>query len=133
MSFDFQAAQKALVTTFEYDVLDPFTREPSGWVWTLTTAAHPESMKKVRKVIDRMRSRRGVSTPEQDDRDGAEMLAARVLGWTGLIENGEPVEYTPQKAMAYLSEPTAFWLLEQISEALGDSGRPFVQKKPSDS
>lgn len=45
------------------------------------------------------------------------MQAAHIEGWTGLSENGEPLEYTSQKAFELLrdNDPFAEWIAEQVA------------------
>lgn len=131
MPFDFQAAQAALVTSFEFEVTNPFTKDPSGWVLTLATNAHAASQAQIRTALDRMRSRKGPANVAQDEKDSVELIASRILGWKGLVEGENPVDYTQELAVTYLSGPKAFWLREQIVGALGETDRPFVPKNPS--
>lgn len=125
MPFDFQAAIKHVATTFEYEVLDPFTKKPSGWIWTLATPANAEATAKVRTLTDKIRARRGVSTLDQAERDLAERLVCLSLGWRGLEDCKKEVPFTPEAALACISGPSTFWLREQIMEALSDPENAF--------
>ena len=131
MAFNLSAAQDALRTSFTYEVLDPFDKTPSGWVIELATAAHGTAQFKVRQILDSMGRRKAPASMEQTEQDGVALIAARVLGWHGLVDgNGAEIPYTPEMAVQVLTGAKAFWLRNQITEALGDTDRPFSRSNP---
>lgn len=128
MPFDLNAALASVKTTFEYDVLDPFTNRPSGWVWTLATPANAEARGEVFALARKPSVPRGGNTYSQEQTMIAEHIAALAIGWRGLEEAGKDVPFSPQAAKALLSKPTAFWLREQIMAALSDPTNAFEVK-----
>lgn len=129
MAFDFKAVQAALTTSFDYEVVDPFTKAGTGWFIELATAAHGAAQHRVRLVLDRMAKRKG-STVSQDEQDGVDLIAARIVGWRGLEEDGQEAPYSHETAIKILSGAGAFWLRSQLVEAMGDAERPFTPKTP---
>lgn len=120
---DLKAVNETLKDSFEVEILHPVTGE-GGWFLELASPHHPESQAKVAAILDRSRKRK-INTAAQDEKDGMDLVIARILGWRGLQEGGEEVEYTPEKAAKILSDRKAFWIRNQIMEALGDLSRPF--------
>lgn len=130
--FNFKSIQAALNTSFPFEVQDPITKEPSGWVLELATPAHAAAQARVTAILDRIRKRRE-STGSQDEKDAVDLIAARILGWSGLEDGDAEVPYSAEVATACLSGAKAFWLRNQVIEALGDKESPFVPKTPSSS
>ncbi len=120
---DFNAISESLKDTFSIEIIHPATGE-GGWFIELAAPFHAGAQAKVNAVLDRSKKRK-VSTASQDERDGVELIAARVVGWTGLKSGSDDMPYTPETAVAILSNPKSFWLRSQLIEALGDSSRPF--------
>jgi hypothetical protein len=50
-------------------------------------------------------------------------LAAAVLGWEGLTENGEPLPCTPENVTALLTDYA--WVRRQVDEAIGNDALFF--------
>ena len=130
--FDFKAIQAALTTSFDHEVVNPFTKAPSGWFVELATAAHGAAQSRVRGILDQM-GKRKTSSLTQDEKDGVELIAARIVGWHGLEDDGMEVVYTPEVAVLTLTGAGAFWLRQQLIDAMGDTDRPFTPKTPGTS
>lgn len=130
MPFNFKAIQDALNTSFEFEVQDPISKEPSGWFIELATPAHSAAHARVKAILDRVQKRK-VSTVAQDEKDTVDLLCARILDWRGLTDGETEVPYSPETASAYLTGAKSFWLRTQVVEALGDTERPFTPKTPS--
>lgn len=120
---DFNAIAATLKDSFTVEIVHPVTGE-GGWIIELASPSHAGAQAKVRTILDRT-SKRKISTTGQDEKDGVELIASRILGWTGLKSGDEEMPYTPETAMAILANPKSFWLRSQILEALGDPSRPF--------
>lgn len=120
---DFNAIADTLKDSFTLEILHPTTGE-GGWFIELASPCHAGAQAKVASILDRSRKRKG-STTGQDERDGIELISARILGWKGLKSGEEEVPFTPEACMAILSNPKSFWLRNQVLEALGDPSRPF--------
>ena len=120
---DFNAISATLKDSSEVEILHPTTGE-GGWFIDLATPCHAGAQAKDSAILDRSRKRKG-STVGQEERDGIELIAARILGWRGLKDGDAEVSYSPETATAILANPKSFWLRAQILEALGDPSRPF--------
>ena len=111
--------------TSTLEILHPATGEGTGWVLTLATQAHAGVQTKVSAILDRTKKRKA-PTPAQDEADGLALLTAHVLGWEGLVMNGEGVPYSPEAAAKVLGGARSFWIRKQLLEAIGDPTRPFL-------
>lgn len=61
---------------------------------------------------------------ESNDIDGCELLASVTLSWSGVEENGKPVECSTENAMdVYRRFP---WIREQVDEFVGDRANFFT-------
>lgn len=121
---DFNAIAETLKDSFTVEILHPQTGE-GGWFIELASPCHAGAQAKVSAILDRSRKRK-TSTTGQDERDGVELIASRILGWDGLKAGEEDVPYTHETALAILANPKSYWLRNQLVEALGDSSRPFA-------
>jgi hypothetical protein len=130
--FDFKAIQAALCTSFDYEVQDPLSKEPSGWVLELATPAHAGAQARVTAILDRLHKRK-ISTAAQDEKDSVDLICCRILGWRGLADGADEVTYSPEMAISLLSGAKSFWLRRQVVEAMGDTERPFTPQTRSSS
>jgi hypothetical protein len=120
---DFNAIADTLKDSFTLEILHPTTGE-GGWFIELASPCHAGAQAKVAAILDRSRKRKG-STTGQDERDGIELISARILGWKGLKSGEDEMSYTPETCTSILANPKSFWLRNQLLEALGDPSRPF--------
>lgn len=120
---DFNAIAATLKDSFEIEIVHPQTGE-GGWFIELASPCHAGAQARVSAILDRSRKRK-VSTTGQDEKDGVELIVARILGWKGLKDGEEDVPFTPETALGIIANPKSFWLRSQLLEALGDPSRPF--------
>lgn len=120
---DFEAIAATLKDSFTVEIVHPGTGE-GGWFIELASPSHVAAQAKIRAILDRT-SKRKVSSTVQDEKDGVELIASRILGWKGLKAGETEMPYTPETAQAILTNPKSFWVRSQILEALGDPSRPF--------
>jgi hypothetical protein len=120
---DLNAINATIKESTEVEIIHPKTGE-GGWFLEIATPGNRAAQARVMSLLDQMRKRK-VSTPGQDERDGVELLAARVLGWRGLTSGDGPVPYSHEACVALLADTKAFWVRAQIMEAIGDPSRPF--------
>ena len=120
---DFNAIAATVKDSFEIEILHPTTGE-GGWFIELASPCHADAQAKVSAILDRSRKRKG-STVGQDERDGIDLIGARILGWRGLKNGADEVPYSPETAASILTNRKSFWIRNQILEALGDLSRPF--------
>lgn len=59
--------------------------------------------------------------PAEDEADEAELLAACVLGWRGVLWKGQPVECTRANVLAYLNDPKRAWFRRAVKAAFDDN------------
>ena len=48
------------------------------------------------------------------EQQNAELIASCVVGWKGLTEDGQPLDYTPAKALDLLNRPELSFIREQL-------------------
>lgn len=120
---DLNAIAKTIKDSFEIEIIHPATGE-GGWFIELASPHHADSQAKVAAILDRARKRK-TNSPGQDEKDVNDMLTARILGWRGLQDGEDPVEFTPELASDIISAPKSFWVRRQLMDALGDVTRPF--------
>lgn len=123
--------------------------EPTGWVWMLADAAHPQVVKyrneMERKVLRKaaemeaaQRNGRKIkpeeTTPEEQKRDLAEGVASRVLDFTpvrlGLEGFPDTITYSPEMAIKLLLHPKMGWLFNDIVSHLTDE-KAFMKASAS--
>lgn len=129
MAFDFKAFQNALVTSFEYEFFDDIEKKPSGWFLEVATSANETAQERIRGILDTIRKRKA-SSLAQDEKDGTDLISARILGWRGLEDGGKPVPYSQELAVQFLTGARSESLRKQLIAAMGDDERPFTRKTP---
>jgi len=120
---DFNAIAETLKDSFTLEILHPTTGE-GGWFIELASPCHMGAQARVSAILDRVRKRKG-STAGQDERDGVDLICARILGWKGLKTGEDEMAYSSELAASIIANPKSFWVKTQIMEALGDPSRPF--------
>lgn len=120
---DLSVINETLKDSTILEITHPITGE-GGWEVELASPCHASAQSKVMAILDKARKRKG-STPAQEEKDGVELICARILGWEGLKSGETEVPYAPETAAKILSDPKSFWIRSQILEALGDPSRPF--------
>lgn len=122
---DFEAIAAALKDTYEVEILHPTDTKERGWFIELAAPHHASAQTKVNMILDRIKKRKG-STASQDEQDGADLLAARIVGWRGLKSGEVSIPYSHETCIAILTNPKSFWVKQQLVDALGDTSRPFT-------
>jgi hypothetical protein len=67
-------------------------------------------------------------TPEEYDELGVRSACARLIGWTGLVENGKEVVYSESEAERLM---TAHQFLRELVVSESENSGNFTQKKTS--
>lgn len=109
-------------------IVDPRTGEDTDIrirVNSPDSKAYQQAMHKLSNQRLQQMSRKGSAvTSERVQREAIEMLAANIVGWEGVEENGEPLPFSHDAAIDLL---TRFkWLREQIDSFLGDRKNFFA-------
>jgi fumarylacetoacetate (FAA) hydrolase family protein len=113
-------------TTLELVHPDP-EQNPTGVVLTLAGRDSAEVKAVLASITARhiAAQRKGVKAAKQEDieADAIRLLAAAVLGWEGLTENGEPLPCTPENVTTLLTDYA--WVRRQVDEAIGNDALFF--------
>ncbi|PWE57664.1 branched-chain amino acid ABC transporter [Metarhizobium album] len=107
--------------------------KPSDWIWTFAGPAHPRTIEHgervAREVLHRERqmdqaARNGkkVKVPEESLEElrskNIESVVNRLLGWSPVNLDGQPLEFSPEAARALLSDRKKQSLMTQALEFL---------------
>ena len=100
-------------------LVHPTTGAKLGMTITLAGTDSPTYVQAQRALVNkRMRSRGAKLTADQIDEDNADLIAACVLDWTGVVEKGAALDCTRANAKSlFLRFP---WVKEQASEFMSD-------------
>lgn len=60
-------------------------------------------------------------SPDAHERANNELFAGCVVGWSGIEQDGQPLPYSPEKALELLSNPQLTYVRQQVEG--------FVQKR----
>lgn len=82
------------------------------------------SLKMLKKMADGKKNISGINInkidPEESEKFDIERIAACIVGWDGLTSDGQPVPYSHDNAMKFLSYPMLDWVREIIREFAED-------------
>jgi hypothetical protein len=117
------------VTTAEVSLKHPLTGELLGA--TVTLAGPEHSTRKAIEFAKQRKLRAAVlktgrveaSDPEEDILDAVEKLAACTLGWTGISEEGLPLEFSKAAAAKLYGAEGNTWLRDQVFAAMDERSR----------
>ncbi len=105
---------------------DP-TQNPTGVVLTLAGRDSAEVKAVLATITDRAiaAQRKGIKSIKQDEieANAIKLMAAAVLGWEGLTQDGQPLPCTPENVTALLTDYP--WVRRQIDEAIGNDALFF--------
>lgn len=115
--------------TITLELEHPSTQEPLGAFITLAGPSHPETLKAGRAALDKQLKKgegllRGM-TASSLERDMANALAARTLGWSGLAMAGDEVPFSREQAVQIYLDEDLQWIRKQVEAALKDTSRFF--------
>ena len=115
--------------TITLDLEHPSTGEPLGATITLAGPSHPETLKAGREALDKQLKKgdkafQGLSSTGIE-RDMANALAARTLGWKGMTDGDAEIPFSRDKAVEIYLDPELRWLRDQVDAALRDNARFF--------
>lgn len=109
----------------EVEIKHPVTQQPLGATIRLAGPEHPArrairfaTQRRVREELQR-EGKVAALDPEEAANEGVKMIAASVLGWSGICDDGEPLAFTSDAAVALLTQPEMAWLVEQIAAVIG--------------
>jgi len=100
---------------------------PTGVFFELAGPTHPKrkaiAMNTQRKLQAQYQKtgKFTLDDPEDQEAKNRENLAAFTLGWEGWTENGKPVPFSQEAALALYSDDSMTWLVEQLTKALNES------------
>lgn len=107
----------------EIEIIHPVSKVPIGAFVTLASYEH-QNRRIARIEIARQLRERGESggvdgNSSLIDEIAAESVARSILGWRGIRSSGKDLEFSLDAAIALLKEPSMYWLLQQLLDALG--------------
>lgn len=117
---DFANLAKVQDDGVDVEILHPKTAEPLGMV---VRVAGPDSarQKRARSAVNNARlqmSRNKRLTAAELEADGLKVMVASIISWSGVEENGQPIEFSTEAATDVL---TRFpFIREQIDAVVGD-------------
>lgn len=120
----------------EVPIRHPLTGARTSTVITLAGPEHPTSK---RIAFDKQRRLRAgmqrtgklqLGSPEEDEADELESLAARTLGWSNMIVKGQLVPFSRGAALEIYGDPQRRWLRDQVRAAL-DEREAFIGRSAS--
>ena len=94
-------------------VIHPITGE-TDWILTIVGIDSAEFNKSMSVKAQRLIDGKGAQSIEERQKDAAELVAACIVGWTGLSSNGVQIPYSPEKALELISDPSLSWVKEQV-------------------
>lgn len=135
MSSKFAALGVAPETPVRMTIISPITLLPlcdatgqESWI-DLYSISSPrakghERALRARRIQQAQPGRRRRETPEQQDAEAAELLAALTADWYLVGLDGKPLDipFKPIEARALYMEDSAEWLVRQIDAFVGDLG-----------
>lgn len=130
----FDLGQMKREDTTDVNVVDPTDLTPTG----IVVKVYGADSEKARAVETAQRNRRlrviqatgGARRmkAEEYDKEGLDLLVECTAGWSGVVENGEPLEFNSANVRSvYERHP---WLREQVDKAVADRSL-FFKKQPS--
>ncbi|WP_163869584.1 hypothetical protein [Myxococcus eversor] len=132
--FDLSSIQHRDTSVVE--IRHPVTAKPVGVQVEVASADSSlvrEAERELREQsLARYQLNRGAAlTAKEMESDALELLVRRTVSWSGVLEGGKPLAYTPDNARRlYTSLP---WLRRQVDEACADRARFFVDSVSSSS
>lgn len=128
----FDVDQWEETATAEYVVKHPKTGEATPLVLILAGPEHPLRKK---KAFDRIRHLRKEAAktgklkfddPADEEHEETAFIASCILGWTGLVRSGIPVEYSSAAAAELVTPKSKRWLRDQVKVAM-DENEAFIK------
>jgi hypothetical protein len=100
-------------------VLHPVTGEPTQMKIKLLGVDSPRYRMAVKEITERYipridRNPRFRLTPDEQDRDNAELLSRVTVGWHGFTENGKHLEFSRERAHDFYINAHFRWLRNQV-------------------
>lgn len=84
-----------------------------GPTMTVVSAESTRAKEAQRRLLDRrLKEQRRVPTPEEQEADSNELAASAVVGWSGIVVDGETLEYSHSNVLKFLARFP--WVREQI-------------------
>lgn len=117
---EFAGLPQAQEDGIDVAILHPGTGEDLG-ITVRVAGPDSERQKKARNAITNERlqkSRNKRLTASELEADAIKITAASIIEWSGMIENGKPVELTRENATAIITKYP--FIYDQLTAAIGD-------------
>lgn len=136
--FDLTSVEQ--LDSVQLTILHPSTKEPTDIKITLAGPNHPRTKEARRMMLDAMTKdvkdqatkgqitvgARVDITPEATEEALLRAIVHRTLGWEGMAEHDQDVEFSPENARRIYSTQTYSWLRDQVDKALAIDANFFV-------
>lgn len=120
---DFNAIAETMKLSTKVEIVHPITNQ-GGWFIEVATRCNVRAQNAAREILDAAVKIKN-PTREERDRANAEFLAALTLGWEGLTKDGAEDPFTAERCIEIYMNPKAYWVTNQVGNAVGDPTRPF--------
>ena len=113
----------------DVELKHPVTGVSLGATVTLAGPEHPTrkalDFARIRKIRQALQSagKHQMNEPEEDALEQIDKLAKCTLGWSGIADNGQPIEFSQAAALKLYSDPSLGWLLAQLYTAIDERER----------
>jgi len=117
---DFAGLSQAQEDGIDVSILHPGTGDDLG-IKIKVAGPDSERQKKVRSAINNERirmSRNKRATVAELEADALKITVASIISWSGVIENGSPVELSKENAERVLTKYP--FIYDQLTSAVGD-------------
>lgn len=114
------------ISSGNYVVKHPETGRPTALVITLAGPEHPLRKKKQYARIRKLRAETAkagklqLDDPADEDEIANRDIADCILGWTGLVINGQEVPWSFEEAFKLMRDTKRRWLRDQLKAALDE-------------
>lgn len=116
---------------------EPLVNE-DGSPWKISVRG--EDSQAVRAVVKKQHDRRiekmrknksGGFDSDTVEAEQTERLVAATIGWSGLVMDGKPYDFSIPNARKLYGNPEYIWIVEQVEKAMGDRQRFFTNASKS--
>jgi hypothetical protein len=87
---------------------------PTGIVLKVVGQDSKEFRNFAKRIASQVMSREDKVSVDELEKQGAEAVAACIVGWTSFLTNGEPLPYSPEKAIELMATPELAFVREQV-------------------
>lgn len=128
MSFDLGEYKRKTMDIADIEITHPVTGEALGVTISVMSPDSDDyrkiALQQQNENIKYVRKNRGKTTAEKMAEDSMNLLVAITVGWNGLLENGQPIPFTPDNVRKVYTEFP--FIKETVDEFTADR-RNFIK------